>query len=93
MEAVLLSQSDDLRMHFQKCGVFRSMFLPNWIMTAFSADFHPSVTGRLLDVMLIVGWRQPLETVATSLILVAEDWLLKASKMEVIIDVFKVCWR
>lgn len=90
MEAIMLSQSDELRMHFEKCGVARSMFLPAWIMTVFSADFHPSVTGRLLDVMLIVGWRAPLQSAATSLILVAEDWVLKAQNMERIVDVIKV---
>ena len=91
MEAVMLSQTDELRMHLDKCGAVRSMFLPAWIMTAFAADYHPSVTGRLLDVMLVAGWRAPLQWAATSLILVAGDWLLKVEKMERIVDIIKVC--
>jgi Rab-GTPase-TBC domain len=91
MESIVQSQSDELQMHFEKCGVVRSMFLPAWIMTVFSADFHPSVTGRLLDVMLVVGWRPPLKAAATALIQVTGDWLLKAQKMEIIVDIIKVC--
>lgn len=91
MDAVVLSLPDELQTHLKKCGVVRSMFLPAWIMTVFAADFHPSVTGRLLDVMLVAGWRVPLQSVATSMIVVAGDWLLKAEKMERIVDVIKVC--
>jgi hypothetical protein len=90
MESVVKAQSDELQAHLEKCGVVRSMFLPAWIMTVFSADFHPSVTGRLVDVMLVEGWRPPLKAVATALILVAEDWMLKAHKMEVVVDIIKV---
>lgn len=90
MESVLLAQSKELQLHFHKCGVVRSMFLPTWIMTVFSADFHPSVTARLLDIMLVSGWRAPLASMSASLILVAGDWLLKAQNMENIVDIFKV---
>jgi hypothetical protein len=90
MDEIVGNLSQELQGHLQNYGVSKSMFLPSWIMTVFAADFHPSVTGRLLDIMLVVGWREPIVRVATALIAVAEEWLLQVHKMEGIVDVLKV---
>lgn len=79
-----------LQSHFFNCGVVRSMFLPSWLMTVFSADFHISVTGRLLDVMLVDGWQRPLLGTAATCITLAQPWLAQMKGMESIVDVLKV---
>lgn len=79
-----------LHTHFLNHGVVRSMFLPSWLMTVFSADFHISVSGRLLDIMLVEGWRRPLLATAATFIKVSQPWLEQMKKMESLLDVLKV---
>ena len=90
MDHVIGNLQDSLRLHLINCGVARSMFLPSWLMTVFSADYHISVTGRLLDIMLVQGWRGPLLATATAFIAVSQPWLEQMKCMESIVEVLKV---
>lgn len=80
-----------LQTHLLNCGVVRSMFLPSWLMTVFSVDLHISVTGRLLDAMLLEGWQRPLLATAATFITVSQPWIEQMKRMESVVDVLKVC--
>lgn len=91
MDNVMGNLPSTLQQHLLNCGVVRSMFLPSWLMTVFSVDLHISVTGRLLDVMLVEGWRRPLLATAATFITVSQPWIEQMKRMESVVDVLKVC--
>eukprot|EP00892_Ulva_mutabilis_P011971 jgi/Ulvmu1/9146/UM005_0244.1 len=90
MDSVMGCLPASLQAHFLNCGVVRSMFLPSWLMTVFSGDFHISITGRLLDIMLVEGWRRPLLATATTFITVSQPCLEQMKRMESMVEVLKV---
>ena len=68
-----------LREHLDAHSVDVALFLPSRLLNAFAGPFPPRFTARLLDAMLVPGWRGVLVNVASSLLVIARHQLLALS--------------
>ena len=90
MAAVMRPLPRALREHLDAHSVDVALFLPSWLLTAFAGDFPPQFTARLLDAMLVRGWRGVLVNVASSLLVIARHQLLALEGQERMLAVIKV---